>query len=528
MKMKFTMQVIIVVLFVNLMPGRLVPAKSGDVSECPEVTTPPESFFEKVREKDRQAARQFYRKYIDVKGMPVVAAAEVADLALQRTYEIVTHMLAGRPDVLEAMVDRGMYLVIIGKDQVYTDLPENRNARNPDYLNERVRGTGGHPTSFGEENLLSLPVDRYDDESIAVHEFCHTIDSALRRIDPTWRDRKDAVYRNALSKGLYKDTYAIGNSAEYFCEIAQAYFDCNRVNNWNHGPIGLREQLKIYDPAGYELVRSTFNLSPDQDWRYSWLQSLPNVETPPARFKIDPYYTKFTWSREFTVLGRQAGDEALLKANDIIRKMFAYRHDILKAFIAEGIKLVVLGPEESLSDLPEYMKMPAESVDHTARFLDYSPEVKLLVVDQENVLEDLNGPYADGCQVIRVFAKALYQLTGTRPVDPNWDGRGQSVQQYELRVRRMDIRFDEKLKELYDSAMSKGLWKGTAAVHNRVEYWAEGVLAYFDAAGAVVPPNDSDHPIATRETLKQYDPGLFALVEETMAYKGKVDWRYRK
>ena len=48
------------------------------------------------------------------------------------------HMLAGRPDILSALVDRGMYLVIIGKDQVYTDLPENRNARNPDYLNEFV------------------------------------------------------------------------------------------------------------------------------------------------------------------------------------------------------------------------------------------------------------------------------------------------------------------------------------------------------------------------------------------------------
>ena len=528
MKMKFKMQIIIVFIFANLLPGWLFSAKSGDVSEYPQVIAPPDSFFEKVREPDRQAARQFYTKYIDVKGMPVAAAAEVADLALQRTYEIVTHMLAGRPDVLEAMVDRGMYLVIIGQDQVYTDLPENRNARNPDYLNERVRGTGGLPTSFGEENLLSLPVDRYDDESIAVHEFCHTIDSTLRRIDPAWRDRKDAVYRNAVNKGLYKDTYAIGNASEYWAEIAQAYFDCNRVNNWNHGPIGWREQLKIYDPAGYELVRSTFNLSPGQDWRYSWLQRLPNVETPPARFDIDPYYTKFTWAREFIVLGRQACDEALLKANDTIRKMFAYRHDILKAFIAEGVKLVVLGPQENLSDLPEYKKMPAESIDHTARFMDYSPEAKLLVVDQENVLDDLNGPYAAGSQVIRVFARALYHLTGTRPVDPNWDSRGRNVQQYELRVRRMDIRFDEKLKELYDSAMSKGLWKGTAAIHNRVEYWAEGVLAYFDAAGAVVPPNDSDHSIATRETLKQYDPGLFALVEETMAYKGKVDWRYRK
>jgi hypothetical protein len=95
-------------------------------------------------------------------------------------------------------------------------------------------------------------------------------------------------------------------------------------------------------------------------------------------------------------------------------------------------------------------------------------------------------------------------------------------------VQRMDVRFDEKLKELHEAAMSKGLWKGTAAVHDRAEYWAEGVVAYFDAAGAVVPPNDADHPIATRETLREYDPDLFALVEETMAYKGKVDWRYRE
>lgn len=532
--MKFVTQVVIVVLFINFMPGGLVSAKTGDFSGYPQVTAPPESFFEKVREPDRQAARQFYKKYIDIKGMPVVAAAEVADLALKRTYEIVTHMLAGRPDVLDAMVDRGMYLVIIGKDQVYTDLPENRNARNPDYLNERVRGTGGFPTSFGEENLLSLPIDRYDDESIAVHEFCHTIDSTLRRIDPTWRKRKEAVYRNAVKKGLYKDTYAIGNSAEYFAEIAQAYFGCNRINNWNHGPIGRREQLKIYDPEGYELIRSTFNLGPDQDWRYSWLQTLPNVEAPPEKFDIDPYYTKFTWAREFIVLGRKASDESLLKANDTIRKMFAYRHDILKAIIAKGVKLVVLGPEESLSDLPECKKMTAGSIDYTARFLDYSSAVgavrepPLLVVDQQNVLDNLDSSYSTSCQVIRVFAKALYHITGTRPVDHNFDSRGRNVQQYELRVRRMDIRFDEKLKELYDGAMSKGLWKGTAAIHDRVEYWAEGVLAYFDAAGAVVPPNDADNPIATREALKQYDPGLFALVEETMGYKGKVDWRYRR
>src|SRR5262249_7912524 len=144
---------------------------------APAVVAPPESFFAKVRDKDREAARRFYKKYVDVQGLAVVAAAEVADEALQRTHFLVTHLLAGRPDSLEAVAKNGPRLIIIGKDQVYTDMPEYRNSFNPAYLNERVRGTGGLAvTSFGEENLLNLALDRYDDESIAVHEFCHTID----------------------------------------------------------------------------------------------------------------------------------------------------------------------------------------------------------------------------------------------------------------------------------------------------------------------------------------------------------------
>ena len=32
----------------------------------------------------------------------------------------------------------------------------------------------------------------------------------------------------------------------------------------------------------------------------------------------------------------------------------------------------------------------------------------------------------------------------------------------------------------------------------------------------------------TRELLKAYDPELFALVDETMAFKERVDWRAKK
>ena len=332
---------------VALMGVSGVQVETAWSADDPPVTAPPASFFELVRQRDREAARQFYRKHIDVHGIPVVASAAVADLALVRTHWIVSHMLAGRPDIIQAMVANRMYLIVIGKDQVYTDMPEYRHHPDPAYQNERVRGTGGRPTSFGEENLLSLPLDRYDDESIAVHEFCHTIDSTLQSIDPTWAERKNRSYEQARAKGLYQNTYWGSNPGEYWAEMAQAYFDCNRVNNWNHGPIGTREQLQVYDPEGYDLVRSVFQLSPEQDWRYQYLQKLPNVISPPEQLGIDPYYTKFTWAREFTVVGRQASDAALLKANDTIRKMFAYRHDLLKALIADGVRLVVLGTNET-------------------------------------------------------------------------------------------------------------------------------------------------------------------------------------
>jgi hypothetical protein len=218
----------------------------------------------------------------------------------------------------------------------------------------------------------------------------------------------------------------------------------------------------------------------------------------------------------------------MLKANDTVRKMFAYRHDILKALINEGVKLVVLGRKEKISDLPECQAIKTtKTFDPLVRVLDYTPETKLLVVGEENVLADPAQPRVGDNEVIRVFARALYQITATRSADPNWSKRGNEVQQYELRVKRLDIEFDEKLKELYEAATSKGLWKGTPAIHDRVTYWTKGVLAYFDALGQDAVPPDATHPIGTREALKGYDPLLYALVSETMAYDGHVDWRFK-
>ena len=275
-------------------------------------------------------------------------------------------------------------------------MPEYRNHPNPTYQNERVRGTGGlGVTSFGEENLLNLPLDRYDDESIAVHEFCHTIDAALRP------DRPRAGASGWARPTATRSTRGCGRTptppptrASTGPRSASRYFDCNRVNNWNHGPIGTREQLKQYDPDGYELVRD--DVQPDAGERLAVPAAPPAAERrspPPAKFKIDPYYTKFTYAREFPVLGsKHVSDEALLKANDTIRKMFAYRHDILKAMIADGAGWSCSGRTEKLSDLPGVREAQDKAGFDEVRYLDYTPDLKLMVVPEENVLRPAGRP----------------------------------------------------------------------------------------------------------------------------------------
>ena len=105
---------------------------SAQPKDALKVTAPPDAVFDKYRKDDQAAARKFYKKYLDVKGVAVLASGEVADEALVRTHHIVTHMLAGRSDVLEVMAKNGTRLIVIGKDQVYTDMPEYRNTATSD------------------------------------------------------------------------------------------------------------------------------------------------------------------------------------------------------------------------------------------------------------------------------------------------------------------------------------------------------------------------------------------------------------
>lgn len=213
----------------------------------------------------------FYKKHIETEGLYVTSSERVNDEALLKACDIISLMLAKRADVKAHMVKKGCHVMVIGKDEATCDLPEFAHICNsPDsiaYWNWRARGFGGAPedefsASCGEENLLSLPQDKYTGENILIHEFAHLIHMVgIVGVEPDFNNRLESLWKSARDKGLWANTYAISNKEEYFAEGVQSFFDCNRYaepTNGVHNSINRRTKLKAYDPDMYRLLQEYF------------------------------------------------------------------------------------------------------------------------------------------------------------------------------------------------------------------------------------------------------------------------------
>ena len=85
-----------------------------------------------------------------------------------------------------------------------------------------------------------------------------------------WPERQEDIYaawQQAMQGGLYQQVrpddrdshepnYAARNQLEYFAELTATYFGGNSYFPYN------RQQLKIYDPTGYALVRKMWKVRP--------------------------------------------------------------------------------------------------------------------------------------------------------------------------------------------------------------------------------------------------------------------------
>lgn len=228
------------------------------IPECV-VTTPPDSLH----------LDPFYKKYVDVNGIPLVSSWRVPDscfVAAHRTLYAMTSMLS--PEIMNAMRKAHARVGIMARYEGTYNIPEHKYMMADTSINWdlRARGLGGtlyEPlTTCAEENILAYQIDKYHAEDILIHEFSHAIHLiGILQVEPDINDRIKACQDKALAAGKWANTYAGTNYEEYWAEGVQDWFNVNAEvehPDGKHNWVNTREELKEYDPDLYQLISQYF------------------------------------------------------------------------------------------------------------------------------------------------------------------------------------------------------------------------------------------------------------------------------
>ena len=121
---------------------------------------------------------QFYQKYTEAYGIPVVSSSKVPEEALKRACYVLRFMMADHSGIMNNFYKRYGRVGVMATTEYTTDIPEH-SWLDPVFWNARARGLGATeawPISTGaEENILCYAHDQYAIEDIFLHEFAHGV-----------------------------------------------------------------------------------------------------------------------------------------------------------------------------------------------------------------------------------------------------------------------------------------------------------------------------------------------------------------
>jgi hypothetical protein len=224
---------------------------------------------------------------------------------------------------------------------------------------------------------------------------------------------------------------------------------------------------------------------------------------PPAGLGADPFYGKYLDGNGIPVLASpRVSDEALVSACVIVVRMASLRDDVRQAMIGQGMRAGIVGRDEVTTDLPEYRDLDTRfpGVDWDAlRGVGATLGIPVSSAGEENLLCLAGDKYRGRSVMVQSFATAVL-----------------------LGLEAVDATFAPRLQAAYDAALAAGLWAGTFARANPIEYYVEGVEDWFEADVEASPPDGTRNEVNTRADLLAYDPTLAALVAESMPDDG---WR---
>jgi alpha-glucosidase len=211
----------------------------------------------------------FYKKYLIVNGIHLLSSHRVPDSALYAAYRTLDGMTRALPrEVLAAMTGVNLRVAVMARYEGTTDIPEHAHLAKDTTLNwdVRARGLGGDRelplTTCAEENILCYQIDKYHAEDILVHEFAHSIHLVgLNATRPDINKQLKTALEAAKAQGKWRLTYAATNTAEYWAEGVQDWFNVNAEVNHpdgKHNFVNTRKELRRYDKGLYDILATVF------------------------------------------------------------------------------------------------------------------------------------------------------------------------------------------------------------------------------------------------------------------------------
>lgn len=250
------------------------------------------------------------------------------------------------------------------------------------------------------------------------------------------------------------------------------------------------------------------------------LTDTPVISTPPAELKLDPFYKKYMNANGIHVVSSWRVPDSCFYAAYVSIKALTdvLPKEVLESMTSRNTRIGIMARYEGTTDIPEHAFLVNDTTlnwDVRARGLGGSIEMPFSTCAEENILAYQIDKYHAEDILIHEFAHTIHNV-GISPVYPD---------------------FNNELKASLDAAVAKGRWKNVYASTNIEEYWAEGVQNWFNV-NAEVDKNGGDgkhNKINTRDELKRYDPGLYAIlarffpeVKEQVSRHKKVnlfDWQ---
>jgi hypothetical protein len=210
---------------------------------------------------------------VDSSGPLYVTGVEaVPSVALAAASRILAAMLRHRPDVALKLRAQGALIAVFARTQNVCDLPYFADLVGKPVCTSASGGLGGvpvRPVTACSEKVLLRQADnpfgwgqRPDGEEVCSHEIAHLIMNV--GLSDAERARIRARHVAARDEGLWKDTFALTSSDEFFAEMSQSYFCTNPpIPTRLHNGVNCADALRAYDRATAALMDSIYKAAAD-------------------------------------------------------------------------------------------------------------------------------------------------------------------------------------------------------------------------------------------------------------------------